>query len=289
MNIRFTKMQAFSNDYVYVDAIHQKIEDPGDLAKKISDRHTGVGSDGLVLLCDSEVCGLRMRMFNPDGTEGEMCGNALRSLAKFAYHYGFTKETSFAIETLGGIKQVTLEVCDKEVTNIQADIGKPILDPDMIPVNIERAAGPGPEERLFLDIPLKVEDRIFKVTALSWGNPHCVAFVDRVEDFPVQFYGSCLENMRDIFPNKTNVTFAQACDDSHMKIREWERGTGETLGCATGCCTAVVAGHLLGKCGRKVSVEQPGGVLEVHWTDHGEVHMRGPSRIVYEGEYFYEA
>lgn len=282
MKLKFTKMQAFGNDYVYMDAIRQTVREPQRLAVQISDRHFGVGSDGLVLLCPSESCAFRMRMFNPDGSEGEMCGNALRSLAKFAYYHHFTEETEFTVETLGGVKLVKLEVRDGQVVNIEADIGQPQLCAAKVPAITEG-------ER-FLDLPLTVEDRKFRATALSWGNPHCVIFLDEdLDGFDVKGYGRKIEHMTEVFPKKTNVTFCRVIDDSHLKIREWERGTGETMGCATGCCTAVVAGHLLGLCGRSVLVEQPGGVLQVEWKEQGQVLMRGPSEIVFEGEYIYEA
>lgn len=281
MKLKFTKMQAFGNDYIYMDAIRQTITEPQRLAVQISDRHYGVGSDGLVLLCPSDCCAFRMRMFNPDGSEGEMCGNALRSLSKFAYLHHFTEETEFTVETLGGVKHVSLEVCGGEVVNITADIGEPGLKASAVPALTDGET--------FLNVPLTVEDREFFVTALSWGNPHCVTFVDELEGFDVERYGKSLEHMTEVFPKKTNVTFARVIDEEHLQIREWERGTGETLGCATGCCTAVVAGHLLGRCGRRVLVEQPGGVLQVEWREQGNTVMRGPSEIVFEGEYNYEA
>lgn len=279
--IKFTKMQAFGNDYVYVNAMEQKIENPGDLAKKVSDRHFGIGSDGLVLICGSSVCDFRMRMFNPDGTEGEMCGNALRSLSKFVYYHHLTEKTELAIETLGGIKKVHLEVENGEVVNIQADIGEPVLDAVKIPV--------ATEEKEFIDQPVQVLDRTFHLSSLSWGNPHTVAFIDRVDDFQVEKYGPAIERMTSVFPRKTNVTFAQVVSRNRIKIREWERGTGETIGCGTGCCTAVVMANILNKCDRKVTVEQIGGPLYVEWDEKNRVHMTGPSHVVYEGEYFYEA
>ncbi len=281
MDIKFTKMQAYGNDYVYVDAVHQKIENPSDLAKKVSDRHFGIGSDGLVLICPSEKGEYRMRMFNPDGTEGEMCGNALRSLSKFIYYYGMTDKTHFRIETLGGMQQIWLTVENGEVVNITADIGEPRLDTKIIPVNTEL-----PE---FIDQPVTVLDRTFNITAVSWGNPHCVMFIDDTESFGVSKYGPAIECLTELFPNKTNVTFAQLVSPDCIKIREWERGTGETIGCGTGCCTAVVAAVLLGKAERKVSVRQIGGVLDVEWKENGHVFMTGPSNIIYEGVYPYEA
>ncbi len=279
--LKFTKMQAYGNDYVYMNAIDQAIADPNDLARKVSDRHYGIGSDGLVLICPSDRGAFRMRMFNPDGSEGEMCGNALRSLSKFVYDYRLTHKEHFFIETLGGMQEIWLTVEGGEAVNITADIGAPRLESRQVPVNT-----PLPR---FFDQPVAVLDRTFRLTALSWGNPHCVAFVEDTASFPVERYGPAIEHMTDLFPNKINVTFAQAVSPSCLKMREWERGTGETIGCGTGCCTAAVAGHLLGLCGRKVEVEQIGGVLQVEWrAEDGHVRMTGPSHIVYEGVYRYE-
>lgn len=279
MNIRFTKMQAYGNDYVYIDAINQKLENLNDLAKKISDRHFGVGSDGMVLICDSSVADFRMRIFNPDGTEAEMCGNAIRSTAKFVYYHGMTDKEELTIETLGGVKHLTLFVENGEVVNIEAEIGQP----DLLACNIPVAT----KEEKFIDREVQVADRTLRMSSLSWGNPHTVFFVDDVASYEVQKYGPLVE-YHERFPKRTNVTFAQVVDENHIKIREWERGTGETLGCGTGCCTAVVIAHLLGKCTRNVEVEQLGGVLYVRWDEAGNVHMTGPSHVVYEGEYIYE-
>lgn len=274
---RFTKMQAFGNDYVYIDAINQKINNPHELAKFISNRHFGVGSDGLVLICSSDVADFRMRMFNPDGTEGEMCGNALRSLSKYVYDHKLTDKSEFTVETLGGLKYVTLTVEDGKAINIEADIGEPILDTTLIPVNTDL-----PE---FIEQDVKVLDKTFKITALSWGNPHCVMFIDDVDDFDVEKYGKAIEYKTELFVNKTNVTFAQVVDENNIKIREWERGTGETIGCATGCCTAVVAGVLTGRTKRNVKVHQIGGVLEANWDEKtGKMFMKGPSHTVFESE-----
>ena len=280
MKVKFTKMQAFGNDYIYVDAIHQEIKEPGKLSKMISDRHFGVGADGLVMICPSKVSDFRMRIFNPDGTEAEMCGNALRSTAKFAYFHKLTDKTEFEIETLGGIKQIRLFVEDGEVVNIHAKIGKPEFEALKVPVVSKQDT--------FVDQKVEVLGKEFYASSLSWGNPHTVIFVDDVLNFDVHTYGPAFEN-HEIFPRRTNVTFAQVVDDTHIKIREWERGTGETLGCGTGCCSAVVFANMLGKAGRIVEVEQLGGVLYVEWDEEDVIHMTGPSHVVFQGEYDYEA
>ncbi len=279
MKVKFTKMQAYGNDYIYVDAIHQDIINPGKLSKMISDRHFGVGADGLVMICPSEKCDFRMRIFNPDGTEAEMCGNALRSTAKFAYYHKLTDKTEFEIETLGGIKQIKLFVEDGEVVNIHAKIGKPILEAAKVPVSTDRD--------IFLNQKMEVLGKEFYASSLSWGNPHTVIFVDDVKNFDVHTYGPATE-YHELFPRRTNVTYAQVVDRTHIKIREWERGTGETLGCGTGCCSAVVFANILGECDRIVEVEQPGGVLYVEWDEEDVIHMTGPSYVVYQGEYEYE-
>lgn len=276
MELQFTKMQAYGNDYVYVDAITQEIADPSALARRLSERHFGIGSDGLVLICPSDRGEFRMRMFNPDGTEGEMCGNALRSLSKYVYDHGLTPKTEFEIETLGGMQHVWLQVEGGKAVNITADIGQPRLSAAAVPVNT-------PLDQ-FIDQPVEVLDRTFRITALSWGNPHCVMFIEDTASFDVARYGPAIEHMTDLFPNKTNVTFAQAVSRDYLKIREWERGTGETIGCGTGCCTAAVAAAMLGYAGRQVRVEQIGGILEVDWRESdGHVRMTGPSHTVFEG------
>lgn len=277
MKIQFTKMQAYGNDYVYIDAIHQQLPDLPALARFVSDRHFGVGSDGMILICPSKTADFRMRVFNPDGTEAEMCGNASRSVGKYVYDHRLTDKTDITLETLGGIKDLHLFVENDIVVNIRADIGEPVMDPARIPVNTPLAE--------FVDQPVRVLDRDFRVTALSWGNPHMAAFVDDVSDFDVDAFGFAFEHLTSLFPQKTNVTFAQFVDRGHLKMREWERGTGETIGCGTGCCTAVVAAVRLGMCDRKVTVSQIGGPLEVEWdAQTGHVLMTGPSHTVFESE-----
>ncbi len=275
--MRFTKMQAYGNDYVYIDAIHQELRNLPELARYVSDRHFAVGSDGMVLICSSGRGDFKMRMFNPDGTEGEMCGNALRSVGKYVYDHRLTDRTELVIETLGGMKHLTLTAEDGLVTNIRADIGKPGLSSGVIPVCTDRED--------FIDQDVAVLDRIFKITAVSWGNPHCVMYVDSVAELDVEKYGKTIEHMTSLFPNKTNVTFAEFLKRDYIRIREWERGTGETIGCGTGCATAVVAGVVTGRLDRKVTVEQIGGPLQIEWdraSDH--LFMTGPSHTVFEAD-----
>ena len=275
--MRFTKMQAYGNDYVYIDAIHQELPDLPSLARFVSDRHFAIGSDGMVLICPSDTADFRMRMFNPDGTEGEMCGNALRSVGKYVYDHKLTDKTEVYIETLGGIKHLWLETENGIAVNIKADIGEPVLDTKVIPVNTGLCE--------FVEQPVTAGGITLGITAVSWGNPHCVAFVEDTASFDVHGIGRELEYMTSLFPNKTNVTFAQVVSDSYIKMREWERGTGETIGCGTGCATAVVAGVLTGRCKRHVSVEQIGGILDINWNEEdNHLYMTGVSNTVFEAE-----
>ena len=292
MIIPFTKMQAYGNDYVYINAIKVKVEDWADLAIKVSNRHFGIGSDGMILICESDVCDFRMRVFDPDGTECEMCGNALRSVAKYVYYYNMTDKTEFTIETLGGHQKVSLDVENGEVVMIHADIGRPVFTPERIAVDMKLANKlvdiNQDNNEAFCDVPVQIYDRTFNMSSLSWGNPHTVMFIDDVDTLDIEKYGPAIEN-HELFPNRTNVTFAQVIDENNIKIREWERGTGETIGCGTGCCTAVVFGNRLGLTGRHVDVMQIGGMLHVDWDEQDHVHMVGVSTVVYEGEYIYEA
>ena len=275
MRINFTKMQAFGNDYIYINNMDDSLSNLPELARFLTDRHFAIGSDGMVLICSSDKADFRMRIFNPDGSEGEMCGNAIRSVAKYVYDHKLTDKVEFLVETLGGIKTLKVFVDNEEVVNICANIGQPCLDTTVIPV-----VSGLPE---FVEQPVKVDDIELKVSALSWGNPHCVAFIDDVMAFDVHKYGKILENMRELFPNRTNVTFAQIVNDKYIKIREWERGTGETIGCGTGCATAAVIGAITGRCGRDVTVEQIGGNLSIRWDEaSNEVFMTSPSYTVFE-------
>lgn len=275
--MKFTKMQAYGNDYVYVDAIHQQLTNLPELARFVSDRHFAVGSDGMVLICPSDKGDFRMRMFNPDGTEGEMCGNALRSVGKYVFDHRLTDKTELVIETLGGMQHLKLTVTDGFVSNIRADIGEPRLAAEMIPVNTGLPQ--------FVEQPVTVLDRTFYITAVSWGNPHCAMYVDSVADLNVERYGKSIEHKTELFPNKTNVTFAEFVRPDYIKIREWERGTGETIGCGTGCATAVVTGVLTGRCERKATVEQIGGPLLIEWDEEtGHLFLTGPSHTVFEAD-----
>ena len=273
--IKFTKMEGLGNDYVYIDAINQKIENMSYLAKFVSDRHFGIGSDGLILICKSDIADFKMRMFNSDGSEAEMCGNGIRCVGKFVYDKGLTNKTTLTIETLAGIKTLKLNTKEGKVETVKVDMGEPILDPEKIPVISK--------ENPVKNLLLKAEDKEFKFTCVSMGNPHAITEVKNTEKFDVEKYGKILE-IDKVFPNKTNVEFIQILDKEHIKMRVWERGAGETLACGTGACATAVACYLNGKTNRKVEVELLGGNLYIEWNEKdNHIYMTGPAVTVFEG------
>lgn len=274
--LEFTKMQGLGNDYVYMDAIHQKIEDESKLAQMVSDRHLGIGSDGLILICESKVADFKMRMFNADGSEAEMCGNGIRCVGKFVYERGLTSKKSITVETLAGIKLLNLNVENGKVKTIKVDMGEPILNPKEIPVITN--------QEFAQDLSIEVENRIIKMTCVSMGNPHAVTVVDNVSSFEVEKFGKVLE-VHPSFPKKVNVEFIEILNKNYIKMRVWERGSGETMACGTGACASVVACILNGLINEKVMVELLGGNLEIEWdrnTNH--VFMTGPATTVFEGK-----
>ncbi len=274
--IKFTKMHGLGNDYVYMDAIHQHIEKESSLAQFVSNRHFGIGSDGLILICKSDVADFKMRMFNADGSEAEMCGNGIRCVGKFVYDKGLTNKTQVTIETLAGIKILQLNVENGKVKTVKVDMGEPILEPKKIPVISE--------EKPVRNLELKAEDKKFKFTCVSMGNPHAITIVDNTKEFDVERYGKQLE-IDKAFPNKTNVEFIEIVDKNHIKMRVWERGAGETLACGTGACASVVACVLNKLTENIVNVELLGGTLEIEWNrEDNHVYMTGPAVTVFEGE-----
>lgn len=275
--MKFTKMQAYCNDYVYVIAFDQNIKNPSAAARFVSDRHKGVGSDGMIMLCPSEVADFKMRVFNPDGSEAEMCGNALRSSGKLFFEKGLSDKKELTVETLGGIKKVYLTVEHNRVTNITANIGRPIFDIDKIPATLTNG------NNALIGLDVKVLDKTFNITALSLGNPHCAVLCDNIYAIDIAKYGKALE-CSDIFPNKANIHFYDIVDRNNIRMIAWERNCGETLACATGCCTCVTAANLAGLCDSKVSVHQKGGVITVIYGNNGELTMIGKSEIVFDGE-----
>ncbi len=274
--IKFTKMQGLGNDYVYIDAINQKIENESSLAQIISNRHFGIGSDGLILICSSEIADFRMRMFNSDGSEAEMCGNGIRCVGKFVYDKGLTNKTTLKIETLAGIKELKLNLKEGKVDTVRVDMGEPILEAKKIPVVSN--------EKIVQNLKLKIEERNFNFTCVSMGNPHAITFVKNIGEFEVERYGSKIE-VNEKFPQKTNVEFIEIVNKNYIKMRVWERGSGETLACGTGACASVVAGIINNLIERKVTVELLGGSLEIEWNkENNHVYMTGPAVTVFEGK-----
>ena len=243
---KFTKMHGLGNDYVYMDAIHQNIDKESELARFVSDRHFGIGSDGLILICKSDVADFKMRMFNSDGSEAEMCGNGIRCVGKFVYDKGLTDKTTVTIETLAGIKTLKLNVKEGKVETVRVDMGEPVLEPEKIPVVAK--------ENPVKNLKLKAFDKEFEFTCISMGNPHAITVVENTKEFDVETYGKILE-VDKVFPNKTNVEFVEITDKEHIKMRVWERGAGETLACGTGACATAVACNLNGLTNRHVYIE----------------------------------
>ena len=274
--IRFTKMQGCGNDYVYVDCTKGIPFDPVETAKKVSNRNFGIGSDGLILICASEVADFRMQMHNADGSESEMCGNGIRCVGKFVYDKGLTKKTTVSIETGAGIKILKLDVKDGKVAAARVDMGEPITLAKDVPVVSEN------EKVVNEDIT--VLDKTFKMTCVSMGNPHAVVFVEDTASFDLYKYGPAFEN-HERFPRRTNTEFVQIISRDEANMRVWERGSGETLACGTGTCASVVAAFLNGLTERKVLVHLLGGDLLIEYDEAtGHVFMTGPAVTVFEGE-----
>lgn len=274
--MKFTKMQGIGNDYVYVNCFEEDVRNPSQVARFVSDRHFGIGSDGLILICPSEVADCKMVMYNSDGSQSQMCGNGVRCVGKFIHDRGITHKTTVTVETLGGIKTLQLHLTGDRVSAITVDMGKPILEPANIPVVSTK-------ER-FIDQPVTVRGETVFVTAVSMGNPHAVVFVEDTAGLELTKIGSDYEH-HPIFPERTNTEFIQVLDRDNLNMRVWERGAGETLACGTGACAALVAAVLTGRCDREATLHLLGGDLRIRWdeeTDH--VFMTGPAEFVFDGE-----
>ena len=259
-----------------MDAIHQNIENESSLAQFVSNRNFGIGSDGLILICKSDVADFKMRMFNSDGSEAEMCGNGIRCVGKFVFDKGLTNKTEVKIETLAGIKTLKLNIKKGKVSTARVDMGEPILEPKEIPVISN--------EDIVKNLEISAENRNFRFTCVSMGNPHAITFVDDTKNFDVEKYGKVIEVDKN-FPRKINVEFIEVIDKNNIKMRVWERGAGETLACGTGACASTVACILNGLTDRKVNVELLGGTLEIEWNkEDNHVYMTGPAVTVFEGE-----
>jgi len=276
--MKFAKMHGAGNDYVYVNGFEEKVADPPALAVEVSRPHFGIGADGLILILPSEVADVRMRMFNADGSEAEMCGNGVRCVAKFAHDHGLVKDKEITVETLAGILTLQLFIGSSgKVEKVRVMMGHPRLTRGEIPMQ-------GDPSAQAVDQELTVLDRTFRITCVSMGNPHCVVFVPAVSDFPVEKYGPAIER-NPLFPRRTNVEFVEILSRSEVKQRTWERGSGETLACGTGACAVTVAGVLNGLTGRRIRNRLLGGCLELEWDEGGEVYMTGPAVQVFEGAY----
>ncbi len=274
--MKFTKMEGLGNDYVYVNCFQETVDNPSEVAQKVSDRHFGIGSDGLILIKPSEVADFRMDMYNADGSQAEMCGNGIRCVAKYVYDYGLTDKTSISVETLAGIKYLDLQVTDGKVSLITVNMGSPELIPDKIPVISDSTK--------VIDEPIEVDGTTYKMTCVSMGNPHCIVFVDDTVSFPLETVGPLFEN-HERFPKRVNTEFIQLLDRKTVNMRVWERGSGETLACGTGACASAVACILNGLTEDEITLHLLGGDLIVRWNqEENLVYMTGPARVVFDGE-----
>jgi diaminopimelate epimerase len=276
--MKFTKMHGTGNDYIYVNGLVENIENPAEFAIKYSDRHKGIGSDGLVIILASDTCDFRMRMFNADGSESEMCGNASRCIGKYVYDKGLTNKTTLTLETLAGIKVLQLFVSDdQKVEKVTVDMGEPILETSLIPVTSGK--------NRMIDEPVVFSSEIqYNITAVSMGNPHAVIFTKKILQLDLPNTGPVIENAA-IFPRRTNTEFIEVLSDNYIKMRVWERGSGETMACGTGACASVVAGVLNGLISRRTTVELLGGELTIEWKEEdNHVYLTGGATTVFEGE-----
>ena len=274
-SMKFTKMQGCGNDYVYVDCTRQPLENPGAVARRISDRHFGIGSDGLILIAPSQKADFRMIMFNSDGSEGAMCGNGIRCVGKFVYDKGLTDQTQVSIETKSGIKYLDLTVENGQVTQARVDMGEPSLSAAALPV-----VGMGDP---VIEHPISVNDREYLMTCVSMGNPHAILWVENVDTCGLEVIGPLLET-HPMFPDRCNIEFVQLVDENNIRMRVWERGAGETLACGTGACASACACFTAGKTGRQVNVQLLGGTLHIEVAEDGHIYMTGPAATVFEGE-----
>jgi len=274
--MKFTKMHGAGNDYIYVNAMQEQVLNPSEIAIRISDRHFGIGSDGLVLIMTSDCADFRMRMFNSDGSESEMCGNASRCIGKYVFDKGLTDKQSVTLETKAGIKVLDLTVIDGKVNTVRVDMGEPILEPVNIPMDF-----PGDYA---IQVPITVRGKEYLLNGVSMGNPHAVIFTEGIEALNLPVIGPEFEH-NELFPKRTNTEFVEVIDNEHVSMRVWERGAGETLACGTGACAVLVAGVLSGALHRKAQVDLLGGTLQIEWNaENNHVYMTGDAVTVFEGE-----
>ena len=278
--MKFTKMQGCGNDYVYINGFTEKIEDKPAFVRAVSDRHFGVGGDGAIFINPSEEADFEMEMYNADGTRAEMCGNGIRCVAKYVYDKGMTDKEQVSIVSFGNVKYVDLYVEDGLVSSVKVNMGAPILDAEKVPVKSTKSQS--------VDEPITVNGKEYRMTCVSMGNPHAVIFMEDIAKFDIVSIGPLFEN-HEVSPNRTNTEFVEVVDRTHVNMRVWERGTGETLACGTGCCATVVACVLNGLTEDKVTVRVLGGEIEIQWDREANlVYMTGPAVIVFEGEFPWE-
>ncbi len=276
--MKFTKMHGIGNDYVYVNCFEEKIENPSEVAVKVSNRNYAVGSDGLIMINPSKVADFEMEMYNADGSRGEMCGNGIRCVGKYVYDYSLTDKTNITVETLAGIKHLELTVEDGEVKLIKVDMGSP----ELVPANIPIVA----DGKSIVDAPILVDGEEYRITGVGMGNPHAVVFIDDVQGLDIEKIGPKFEN-HECFPNRINTEFVRVIDRHTAEMRVWERGSGETLACGTGACAVAVACILNGFTEDKVTVRLLGGDLQIEWNrEENKVYMTGPAEVSFEGEIF---
>lgn len=282
MILHFTKMEGLGNDYVYVDCLNHMLANVPEIARRISDRHYGVGADGLILICPSKRADFMMDMYNADGSRSKMCGNGIRCVGKYVYEHHLTNKKKLTIETLSGVKYLKL-ITDKDgslherVKAVTVNMGAPVFKPGHIPVALDRKVS------IVKDEPVMIHGAVYNITCVSMGNPHCIIYTDDIDSVPLHEVGPYIENAG-IFPERVNVSFVQTPDLSHIRMRVWERGTGETLACGTGACAALVAGVINNRTDRRADVSLKGGHLIIRWDeDKNCVYMTGPANTVYDG------
>jgi diaminopimelate epimerase len=267
-------MHGIGNDYVYIDGFTSAVADPADLARRVSPRRTGIGSDGLILIQPSSAADCRMEMYNADGSRGKMCGNGVRCVAKYAYESGRSRANPMRVETDAGIKVIQMNVQDGRVGDLTVDMGQPVLDGPRIPVATEGRV---------VDAPFEVGGTEYRITCVSMGNPHCVVFLPQVADLDLERIGPLFEH-HPFFPERVNTEFVQILSPERLRMRVWERGSGETAACGTGACAVVVAAALTDRAERKTTVQLNGGELNIEWANDDHVYMTGPAEEVFRGE-----
>ena len=274
--MKFTKMHGIGNDYVYVNCFEESVKNPAEVSKFVSERHFGIGSDGLILISPSAIADFRMNIYNADGSQAEMCGNGIRCVAKYVYDYGLTDKTDISVETLAGIKYLRLQVENGKVASVEVNMGAPILEPKEIPVAVE--------ESPVVNVPVEVKGKIYHMTCVSMGNPHAIIFMNNVKDLDIEAIGPYFEN-HTVFPKRTNTEFVEVLDRNTVNMRVWERGSDETLACGTGACATTVACILNDKTENEVTVHLLGGDLKIRWDrEANQVYMTGPATVVFDGE-----